>query len=449
MRLAGSSRGLPLLGHLIAFRLDTNGFLLELARRQGDIARFRLGRREAFLLNHPDLVKDALVVHRFSFGKGALMMRARRLLGEGLLTSEGELHRLQRRRLQPEFHRQKIAVYGGIMSAAAARLGERWQPGAPLDMAQEMMHLSMAIVAKALFDADVESEAQELGAALAVLGKWFPLLTLPYSEVLERLPLPFIRQARSALDRLDATLRRLIDERRAIPRGDVISMLLAIRDEAGAMPDRLVRDEAMALFLAGYETTATALTWTWYLLSQHPEVEARLHAELDSVLGARLPTSEDLPRLEYTERVLAEALRLYPPIGRIGLRPLEDYTVQGITVPKGSALFVSPYVSHRDPRWFPEPERFDPERWSPEQRAARPRFAYFPFGGGPRLCIGEPFAKLASVMALSTLARRWRARLVPGHRVEPQTLITLRPRYGMKMTLERRAEGGAPVPVPS
>ncbi len=431
-------RGLPLLGSLIAFRLDTNGFLLELARRYGDLASFQLGRRRAFLLNHPELVKDALVAHRFRFGKGALMLRARRLLGDGLLTSEGELHRLQRRRLQPEFHRQKIAAYGRVMTAAAAQLDARWREGETLDLGKEMMHLSMAIVAKALFDADVEAEAPELGEALAVLGRWFPLLTLPYAEVLERLPLPLIRQARGALDRLNATVHRFIHERRASPRQDVISMLLAIRDEQGTMPDTLIRDETMTLFLAGYETTATALTWTWYLLSQHPEAEARLHAELDTVLGERLPEAEDLPRLEYTERVLAESLRLYPPVGRIGLRPLEDYTVQGTTIPQGSVVFVSPYVSHRDPRWFPEPERFDPERWTPEAKAAQPRYAYFPFGAGPRLCIGESFARMSAVLTLATLARRWRPRLVPGHRVEPQTLITLRPRYGMKMTLERR-----------
>jgi cytochrome P450 len=195
----------------------------------------------------------------------------------------------------------------------------------------------------------------------------------------------------------------------------------------------------MTLFLAGYETTATALTWTWYLLSQHPEAEARLHAELNTVLGDRLPTAEDLPRLEYTERVLAESLRLYPPVGRIGLRPLEDYTVQGTTIPKDSAVFVSPYVSHRDPRWFPEPER-----WTPAAKAAQPKYTYFPFGAGPRLCIGESFARMAAVLTLATLARHWRPRLVPGHCVEPQTLITLRPRYGMKMTLERRSPAARP-----
>ena len=271
----------------------------------------------------------------------------------------------------------------------------------------------------------------------------FPRTVLPFSEILDKLPLPSTRRFEKARERLDGIIYGLIEERRANgeDRGDLLSMLLMSQDEEGdgkGMTDLQVRDEAMTLFLAGHETTANALTWTWYLLSQHPEAEKGLHEELDAVLGNRLPTVEDLDRLSYTRMVLAESMRLYPPVWAVARRAINDYEVDGFVAPAGSFVFMSQYVTHRDERFHPDPLRFDPERWTPERQASRLQFSYFPFGGGPRRCIGESFAWMEGILVLATLARKWKARLVPGHRVELKPLITLRPKHGMRMTLERR-----------
>jgi cytochrome P450 len=429
--------------HLLALRRDPIGFLTKLARDYGDIAHFNIGSQQVFLLNHPDYIHDVLVTHHKKFIKGRGLQMAKRLLGEGLLTSEGEFHRRQRRLAQPAFHRQRIAGYGATMVAYGLRLQERWHEGETLDMAQEMMRLTLAIAGKTLFDADVEAEANEIGQALTSAMELFRTVTLPFAELLEKLPLPMTRRFRRAKARLDATIYRIINERRSSgeDRGDLLSMLLLQQDvegDGGSMSDEQLRDEVMTIFLAGHETTANALTWTWYLLSQHPEVEAKLHAEIDTVLAGRLPTAEDVPKLRYTEMVLAEAMRLYPPAWVMGRRALEDYQIGHYLAPAGSILLMSQYLMHHDERYYPEPFRFDPERWEPEAKATRPPFAYFPFGGGPRRCIGEGFAWMEGVLLLATLAGRWRMRLAPGHRVELQPLITLRPKYGMQMRLEQR-----------
>jgi cytochrome P450 len=327
------------------------------------------------------------------------------------------------------------------MTTYAARTASRWHDGETLDISQEMMRLTLAIVGKTLFDADVEAEADEIGAALTAVMELFDYLLMPFSELLEKLPLPHARRFRKAKERLDETIYRIIEERRRSreDRGDLLSMLLSARDEEGdgsQMSDLQVRDEVMTLFLAGHETTANALTWTWYLLSQNPEVERKLHEEIDAVLEGRAPTFEDVPRLRYTEMVLAESMRLYPPAWAIGRLALHDHEVGDYMIPAKSLVLLSPYVTHRDARFFPEPERFDPERWTEEAREARPQFSYFPFGGGPRRCIGEGFAWMEGVLLIATLAGRWRMRLVPNHRAEPLPVITLRPKYGMRMTVK-------------
>jgi cytochrome P450 len=366
------------------------------------------------------------------------------LLGTGLLTSEGDVHLRQRRLAQPAFHRQRVAAYGATMAAYAAARRDRWRSGATVDVHQEMMALTLAIAGKTLFDADVEHEAAEIGAALATTFQSFHFgFFLPFGELLERLPLPATLRFRKARARLDATIYRMIDERRrsGADRGDLLSMLLLAQDtegDGGGMTDLQLRDEAMTIFLAGHETTANMLTWTWYLLSQHPDVEARLHAEVDAALGDRLPTANDLARLPYSRMVLAEAMRLYPPAWIIGRRALGPFEAAGYEIPARSIILASQYVTHRDARWFPDPERFDPERFTPEQQAARPKFAYYPFGGGPRVCIGEQFAWMEGVLVLATIAQRWTLRLVPGHPVALQPIITLRPKFGMRMTVEAR-----------
>jgi cytochrome P450 len=424
-------------------RRDPLAFLTKLAREYGDVVRFRLGPVELHLLNRPDWIRDLLVTHAGSFHKGRGLERAKRLLGEGLLTSEDPVHLQRRRMIQPVFHHDRVASYGGVMVEHAERLADGWTEGTR-DVSREMSRLTLAIVARTLFDTDVESEADEIGEALTTsIERFSKTLTLPFFEILDRLPLPGNRRFERARARIDATIARMIAERRRAPgRSDLLSLLVAASDpegEGGRMTDAEVRDEAVTLFLAGHETTANALTWTWYLLSQNPEAEARLHAEVDAVLGPRTPSVADLPTLPYTEMVLAESMRLYPPAWIVGRRALADYEVGGYVVPKRSIVVASQWVTHRDPRYFPDPERFDPERFRPEAKAARPKFSYFPFGGGPRVCIGEGFAWMEGVLILATLARRWRLHVEPGQAVLPAPSITLRPKHGLRMQPERRS----------
>ncbi len=429
---------------LLSFTRDPLGFLTNLKRTYGDVARFGYGSQSFFFLSHPDYIKDVLVTHNASFMKGRGLQRAKRLLGEGLLTSEPPLHTRQRRLAQPAFHKQRIASYASLMVDYAERhQRERWKDGQTLDVSQEMMHLTLAIVGKTLFDTDTEREAEEVREALSATMVSFTRFLMPFAELLDHLPLPSTRRFEQARARLDAIIYRIIDERRksGADRGDLLSMLIMAQDEegeGGGMTDEQLRDEVMTIFLAGHETTANALTWTWYLLSQHPEVERRLHEEVDAVLARRRPRFEDLPSLRYTEMVLAEAMRLYPPAWILGRRALKDYEVGGYHVPAGAIVIMSQYVTHRDERYFPEPLRFDPERWTPEAKAARPQFSYFPFGGGPRRCIGEGFAWMEGILVIATLAQSWRMRLEPGHPVELRPVVTLRPKHGMRMTLGLR-----------
>ncbi len=428
--------------HLFALRRDPLGFLTRLAREHGDIARFRLGPVDVHLVSRPDWIRDVLVTHADRFHKGRGLERAKRLLGEGLLTSEDPVHLRQRRMMQPAFHRDRIAGYAGVMTAHAEAMSARWRDGETRDLAQEMSRLTLSIVGRTLFDSEVESEADEIGAALTTAIQLFGrTFSLPFFQVVDRLPLPSNRRFAKARARIDATIGRLIAERRRSPGGrtDLLTLLVQASDTEGdgtGMTDLQVRDEAVTIFLAGHETTANALTWTWYLLSQNPETEAKLHAEADALDGP--PGFADLPKLAYTEMVFAESMRLFPPAWIIGRRATEDYAIGGYVVPSRSIVVCSQWVTHRDPRFFPDPERFDPERFRPEAKEQRPRFAYFPFGGGPRVCIGEGFAWMEGVLVLATLARRWRLRLAPGHPVVPAPSITLRPERGMRMRIESR-----------
>ncbi len=430
--------------HVIAMGRDALGFLTNVARRYGDVARFRIGLTTLHLLSRPEWIRDLLVTHADRFHKGRGLERAKRVLGQGLLTSEDPVHLRQRRMMQPAFHRERIAGYASVMAEYAVRHAEGWRDGDTRDMPREMSRLTMAIVGKTLLDADVDSEADEIGKALTdTIEAFGRTISLQFFQVLDRLPLPSNLRFEKARERIDATIARLIAERRKSPHGrtDLLSMLVAAQDTEGdgtGMTDAQVRDETVTIFLAGHETTANALSWTWYLLSQNPEAEARLHSELDAFPAGRAFGFGDLPALRYTEMVLAESMRLYPPAWILGRRALVDYEVGGCVIPKGSIVAACQWVTHRDPRFFPEPERFDPERFRPEAREARPKFSYFPFGGGPRVCIGESFAWMEGVLLLATLARRWRMRLVPGQAVVPLPSITLRPKHGMRMVLERR-----------
>jgi cytochrome P450 len=423
---------------------DPIAFFRNLARTYGDIAAYRMGGEQMYFVNDPQHVKDILVTHNKSFMKGRGLQRAKRVLGEGLLTSEGATHLRQRRLMQPAFHRDRIAGYGQTMVSHADRLRSGWVDGRALDIAAEMNRLTLSIVGKTLFDADVESQALEVGDALTGVMDTFWMMMLPFADLIERLPVPKLRRARMARVRLDAIIYRMIADRRASGRdhGDLLSMLLAAQDEddGGVMTDQQVRDEAMTIFLAGHETTANALTWLWYLVGGAPEVEARLHEEVDRVLQGRLPALADVPSLPGVERIVTEAMRLYPPAWLIGRRALVDYPLGGYVVPAQSIIVMSPYVLQRDARYYADPERFDPDRWTPAFRAGLPKFAYFPFGGGPRQCIGESFAWMELVLVVATIAQQWQLRLVPGHPVVPQPLITLRAKHGMKMIANKRRE---------
>jgi cytochrome P450 len=313
-------------------------------------------------------------------------------------------------------------------------------------VAQEMMRLTLSIAGKTLFDVDIEKQAGEVGRAMNAVMESFWTTMLPFPDLLERMPIPTLRRARAARGQLDAIIYGMIAERRASGRdhGDLLSMLLNAQDEeagedAGSgMTDKQVRDEAMTILLAGHETTANALTWTWYLISQSPEIEARLHQEVDRVLQGRLPAVADLPALAFVEKIVTEAMRLYPPAWIVGRRAIAEYAIGEYIAPPRAIMIMSPWILHRDARYFPEPERFHPDRWTPEFKATLPQFAYFPFGGGPRRCIGESFAWMELVLLVSTIAQQWSLRLVPGHPVVPQPVVTLRTKHGMKMTLAKR-----------
>lgn len=440
-------------GVMLRFRHDRLGFLAHTARRYGDIAHFRIMGRPVYLLSHPDLIQSLLEMEPAKLVKGRGLDRARRTLGQGLLTSEGEFHQRQRRLVLPAFHRERMASYGKVMVDHASALQARWLSGETRDIAADMMHLTRSIVAKTLFDYDVASLSGSIDAAMATLIGSFGSIALFLPDwVVDRGLWPSARRLDEASGVLDDLIYGMIRERRADGRdhGDLLSMLLAAEDVDGdgaGMTDRQVRDEAMTLFLAGHETTANALAWTWFLISEHPEVEARLHDELDRVLGGRNPDAADLPDLRYTRRVLAESMRLYPPAWVVGRRAIADLGIGGYGIPRGAGLLASQWVVHRDPRFYPDPLRFDPDRWLPEAQASRPKFAYFPFGGGPRRCVGEAFAWMEGVLILATIARRWQVRLVAGHPVVPEPLITLRPRHGVRVSLELRSTARTTRPV--
>jgi len=427
------------------FRRNPPLFLQGLARDHGDLVNYRLGSQDIYLVSNPEWIKDILVTHQTNFTKSRFLQRAKVVFGDGLLTSEGEFHRRQRRLVQPAFHRDRLIGYASAMVECTARAREQWTDGAQLDLSREMMRLTLAVVAKTLFSADVTSEADNIGRALTQVMLLFDMVFMPFSEWIEKLPLPSVRRFEKARDFLDQTIYGIIAERRVSKEdtGDLLSMLLLAQDEDGSagMNDKQIRDEALTLFLAGHETTANALMWTWYLLSQNPAAAAKFYDEVDRVLQGRLPTFNDLPQLKYTEGVFAESMRLYPPAWAIGRRVKTDYAIGPYTVPAQSILVMSPYVVHRDPRWFPDPDQFQPERWAEAAVAAadRPKFSYFPFGGGTRVCIGERFAWMEGVLLLSVVAQRWRFKLVPGHPVATEALITLRAKHGMKMVAGKRS----------
>jgi cytochrome P450 len=426
---------------LLAFRRDSLGLVTRVAREYGDIAHATLGWKHLYLLNHPDYVRDVLVTHHRRF-TGLAFEAAKRIIGEGLLSAQGEAHRRQRRLVQPAFHRDRLPAYGSTMVAHAQRWRDRQHDGAVVAVRPEMRRLTLGIVGETMFGSTDGTTADEVREYINSGGRLFGPLTFFFAPFMERLPLPSARRFIAARQRLDARVYRMLHERRAsgVDRGDLLSMLLLAQDTEGdgqGLTDGQIRDEVVTVFLAGHETTASALTWSWYLLAQHPEAQQRLHAELDEVLDDRPPTLDDLPRLPYTSGVFAEALRLYPAAAMIFRRALEDHPVGEYVIPKGGIVILSQYAMHRDPRFYPNPDAFDPDRWAPEVRDSRPRYSYFPFGGGPRVCIGEGFATMEGVLVLASIAQRWRPRLLAEQPAKLDPRLGTRPSDELRLRLER------------
>jgi cytochrome P450 len=421
-------------------RRDPLAFMSRAARDYGDIVCLRFFNLRTYLLFNPDHIEDVIVNSARKFIKGRVLRANRFLFGNGLLTSEGHFWLRQRRMMQPAFHRNRIANYASTMTDCATHLLQSWRPGQQLDIHDAMMRLTLQIVGKTLFHADVERDAPEVGENLQILLEF----TMDFRRLLMTpswLPTPRNLQAKRAVRNLTHIIDRIIQQRRVSndDAGDLLSLLIHAQDEDGSrMTTQQLRDEALTLFLAGHETTASTLSWTWMLLAQNPRVEQKLHAELDSVLAGRVPTLDDLAQLPYTSQVITESMRLYPPAWAMARLAIEDHTLGSYPVPQGTGITAITYVVHRDSRWYDNPEQFLPERWKDDLLKRIPRFAYFPFGYGPRQCIGNSFALMEANLVLATLAQHFRFTLLPDHPVVPLASITLRPRHGLHVHLEPR-----------
>lgn len=436
-----------LLGAMPQFVPNPPAYLARQAAEHGDIVQFRLFNYKIVMPTHPDLIQEVLVKRAAEFPKDPRDVEIlSRFIGHGLVTAVGEEHKKQRKMAQPAFHGRRIQAYTEAMTQYAAELIEEWSAGETKDMAHEMEKLTMYIVVKTLFDLDkseMADQADEIGEAIKGLQlltnkdiqRPFPLPTwLPVEENRRR------KQHRQVLN---DTISTIIRGRRGeeADRGDLLSMFLQARYEDGSeLTDEEILDQMVTIFVAGHETTSNALSWTWYYLSQYPEIEAQLHQELDEVLGGRLPTLEDLKNLPYTDMVLKESMRIQPPVWILNGRvPTADTTIGDYPVKKGTMLFISPYAMHHHPAYFSEPERFDPQRFTPENEKNIPRYAYFPFGGGPRICIGNSFAMMEAKLILAAMAQKYRFSLDPDQVVEPIPLVTVAPKYGLKMQAVPRA----------
>jgi cytochrome P450 len=441
VQAARAPRGHPLWGHAREFDRDQLTYVSWLAREFGDVVPLRLSPYRVVLFNHPDLIEQVLVAKQRAFIKGCVVHRLGEVLGRGLITSDGELWRSQRRLIQPDFHRERIERHAAMMADHAERLIDGWQDGQEREIQQDMLRLTLGIICKSVFGIDVDEDTTEIGQAVsvaleAVRGRG----SGPGSAVASVAPMPGRLRFWRAKRQLEELIDRIVRERGQIgDGGDLVSLLLAARYEDGrAMSSRQVRDEVMTIVLAGHETTTVALTWAWYLLAGHPQVEARLQAEVEAVLGDRLPALSDLPRLVYTNQVVSEVLRLYPPIWALAREAIQDVEIGGHPLRKGDVALCSQWAMHRDQRYFERPDAFEPERWSDGLEQRLPRFAYFPFGGGSRQCLGKVFATMELPLLLATIVRRFRLTLAPGQVIAPRAGVTVRPTTGFRMVVRRR-----------
>ena len=426
-------------GDLSAFASDRLAFLTAAARERGPVARMRLGLLRVVSLSDPDLIEEILVRRNKEFGKHYLPSVGGALLGNGLFTSAGDFWKRQRRLAQPAFHKHRLATYGQVMATYAAEEAATWADGEIRDLADDMMRLTLRIVGRTLFGADVAADASGLGRDMEVVRRCFVAKLNALQPMPEALPTPTNRRLRSAVRDMDRLLLRVVAERRAggQDEGDLLSMLLEAQDDSGAgMTDRQLRDEVMTLFVGGHETTAIALTWTWRLLGSHPDVLRQVQEEIDTELGGRLPTTADLPRLVVVERVLRESMRLYPPVYAFDRKALSDTEIGGVPIRRGTVVLISPWVVHRRAELFADPEEFRPERWL--DPALRRSSSYLPFGGGPRVCIGNGFAWMEMTLVMATMLAQVSCEPPDDRAVAIEPSITLRPRNGLPMRVRRR-----------
>ena len=439
-------RGYPILGVLPRLRSDPLGTFLDAADRYGDVAHLKAGPYHGFLLSDPAHIKHVLQDNARNYHKSPLYERLKDNLGNGLLTSEDSFWLRQRRLAQPAFHRQRLITMADAMVACTEHMLERWErtaaAGETIDVVAEMMALTQAIIVRTMFSTD-------LGATTEIVNRTWPIINRRIGETFwstkleTTLPLPANRRFKRALSELESVVYRIIADRRQTRRDepDLLSMFLSARDEetGASMTDKQLRDEVMTMLLAGHETTSLALSWTYYLLSQHPDVERNIADEVDRVIGDGKPAFAHVDRLTFTRRALEESLRLYPPAWGFSRLALGDDEIGGYRVPKGSIAYLIPFVVHRRPKLWPDPERFDPDRFAPERESVRHRFAYIPFGGGPRGCIGHQFAMLEAQLIVAAIARRYRIELVPDQKIRPEPLITLHPKPGIRARIAKRA----------
>jgi cytochrome P450 len=422
---------------------DPLGFLSGVARKYGDISYFTLGANRVYFVNNPEYIWEVLVTQRARFEISKMRLRLEPALGTGMLTSRGELHARQRRLMLPVFRKSRIESYAGIMADYSLRTRERWRDGEEINATEEMMKLAMALAAKALFGHDIEDDSEDVSRNLSILLDFFARLMSPLLQLSLKLPLPSTLRVRKALREMDAVIYRMIELRRKNPLGgeDLLSLLVQAKDDETNtyMTEKQLRDEIFTLLMAGHETTANVLGWTVYLLGRHPEVDARIHAEVASVMSGRARLeAADMDRLPYTRMAITEAMRLYPPAWFVGRTALEDAVVGGYTIPQGASVLMSQYVMQRDGRYFDDPGVFRPERWTRGFQESLPRGAFFPFSAGDRHCLGEGFAWQEALLVLATLIERWRFELVPGQDIGTSPSITLRPNAGIRMIVRKR-----------
>ncbi len=422
---------------------DPLGFLAEVGRRYGDIAYFRLGGMHAYYLSHPDHIREVLFTQRASFTLSPLRQKLVPVLGHGLFTSKGELHARQRRLMQPVFRKSRINAYAACMTDLTRHARDRWPAGGEIDIAEEMMHLTMYIAAKALFDHDIEGDSDIISENLEILLEYFTRMMSPFLSLALALPLPSTHRFRKAVRDFDSVIYKMIERRAANPSEgeDLLALLMRATDDEtkSQMTAKQLRDELVTLLIAGHETSANVIAWTLYMVAQCPEVDAQLHAEARALLaGRRAFDAADVERMPYTRKVVSEGLRMYPPGWFIGREALSGVSIGTYTIPKGGVVLMSQYIMQRDARFYEEPERFMPARWTPEFMERLPRGAYFPFSGGDRHCIGEGFAWQEALLILATLMERWKFELVAGQNIRPKPSVTLRPDAPIRMRVSPR-----------